>query len=762
MVRPSDGARSAATWILLGLSLAGAALYTGVHVLAPSDGARVPFYRDAWSSAGVVIDPIDAPAAGLRPGDLVGAVAGRSIDGWLRVALESGVDRPAGASAVPYDLVRDGVPATADVTWTAPPPGASLLAGWSIILFSLATAATAAYVLYRRPREPAATALAIAACGAAGSSVPWFLGVTVSEIVQGTPFVLQSILTGPLYMLMWPAAVHLALVFPAPAPVVRRRRAVIASVYAFALGAYGAVSLVAFAASPSLADWVGTWPLAQVVVVVPALAVSVAIVGYRYVRLGDPVRRAKLRLATLGAVASGVLGIVLFMGPVLLTGRPLIPEAAIGLAALPLPLGIAAGITRDNLFDIEVVVNRTLVYGGLSAAIVATYGLTTALLAGILGSDPGYGVSLLAAGLAAVVALPLRDGLQRGVNRLLYGQRDEPWRVMHTLGTRLEWAADPELAFPAIVDTVAETLRIPYVAVEVFDDVGRATTVVVRGRAAGPVETVPLVHGGQSVGRLRLGTRAGESAFRADELDLLRDLGRQAGAAIHAQRLRDDLTRSRERLIVAREEERRRLRRDLHDGLGPALAAIGMRADAAAVSLPRDLDVPRQQLEALGDEVRAALADVRRLVDGLRPPALDELGLLGAITQQAARMEGDSPGDGAALRIEVAGEPAPLPPLPAAVEVAAYRIAVEAMTNAVRHAGARSCRVSLLADSRLRIEIVDDGRGIGDGARAGTGLESMRERAAELGGEVVVQARAGGGTGVVATLPIGPSVRATS
>jgi signal transduction histidine kinase len=743
---------------LLALSLAGAAGYTGLRVLSPSDGARIAFYREAWSAAGVVIDPIDAPAAGLRAGDRVMGVDARTIEGWLQVALAPGIERPAPGSAIEYTIDRDGAVVRAEVQWTASPVAGSLLEGWGVILFSLATTAIAAYVLRKRPGEQAATALVIAASGAAGSSVPWFLGATTSEVVRGVPFVLQSILTGPLYMLLWPAAVHLALVFPSPVESVRRRPLIIPAVYAVAMGAYAVGSLVSLAAAPTISDWVGTWPAVQAAVVVPALVIAVGILALRYARLADPTRRAKLRLATLGALVSGGLGLVLFMVPVLLTGRPLVPDAAIGVIAMPLPLGIGAGILRDNLFEIEVAVNRTLVYGGLTVGIVVTYAAATAVMAMILGGDQGYGGSLLAAGLAALAALPLRDALQRGANRLLYGQRDQPWRVMHTLGARLEWAADPGRAFPVIADTVAETLRLPYVAVEVVDEVGRATTMAVRGRPAGPVETVPLVHGAQPVGRLLLGVRGGEQGFGPAELDLLRDLGRQAGAAVHAQRLRDDLARSRERLVTAREEERRRLRRDLHDGLGPALAAVAMRADAAAATLDLDAAASRRQLEVLGEEVRAALADIRRLVDGLRPPALDDLGLLGAITQQATRMEVDGTAGGTGLRLEVTGDPMPLPALPAAVEVAAYRIAVEAMTNAVRHAGARSCRVSVSAGSQLRIEVVDDGRGVSTPAREGTGLESMRERAAELGGEVAIVRRPDGGTGVLATLPLGPAM----
>ena len=145
---------------------------------------------------------------------------------------------------------------------------------------------------------------------------------------------------------------------------------------------------------------------------------------------------------------------------------------------------------------------------------------------------------------------------------------------------------------------------------------------------------------------------------------------------------------------------------------------------------------------------------MRRLVDGLRPPALDELGLAGAIGTQASRL--DRRGEAApGLTIDVECVPPRLPDLPAAIEVAAYRIAVEAMTNAVRHAGASTCRVRVEAGSELLIEVLDDGRGVAAGDRPGTGLESMRERAAEVGGDVAVEARPEGGTRVLARLPLG-------
>ena len=342
--------------------------------------------------------------------------------------------------------------------------------------------------------------------------------------------------------------------------------------------------------SPSLLDWIGTWPRVQLAVVVPCLLVWLVLAARGYLRPPDPVARSRSRWAAAGALTSVILGLVLFQVPELVTGSSLVPASWIGLIALPLPIGLAVGILHDRLFDIEVVVNRTLVYGSLTLVVIGVYVVTTIALSTAIGPGHGYVVELVAIGLAALVALPLRDVLQRTVNRMMYGQRDEPLRAMRRLGSRLEVAADPDRAFPAIAETVADALRLPWVVVEVTDELGASRIVAERGAPVATVEAIDLVHGATPVGRLVLGVRSGDRGFRADELALLHDLARQAGAAIHAQQLRDALARSREQLVVAREEERRRLRRDLHDGLGPALAAIGMRAEASAAVLDDDPD----------------------------------------------------------------------------------------------------------------------------------------------------------------------------
>jgi signal transduction histidine kinase len=372
-------------------------------------------------------------------------------------------------------------------------------------------------------------------------------------------------------------------------------------------------------------------------------------------------------------------------------------------------------------------------------------------------------ISLLATGLVAVLFQPLRERLQRAVNRLTYGDRDDPYAVISRLGRRLEATLAPDAILPTIVQSVAEALKLPYAAIALKQDdemvlaaeVGVGSWELGVGAAAAPhpptpISQLPLLYQGEIVGQLILAPRPGESGFGAADRRLLEDLARQAGVAAHTVRLTADLQRSRERLVATREEERRRLRRDLHDGLGPALAAQTLKVGAARALYPRDPASAERLLGDLERDIAAALADIRRLVYNLRPPALDELGLCAAIREYAAQCHTNGAG---APRITVEA-PEHLPDLPAALEVAAYRIAQEALANVLRHAGARACRVRLTLGELLELEIADDGVGLPDRRRPGVGLASMRERAEELGGTCSVEAADGGGTVVRARLPL--------
>ncbi|HEX7948745.1 MAG TPA: GAF domain-containing sensor histidine kinase [Candidatus Limnocylindrales bacterium] len=759
--------RRTGVWLLVGLSIVASLGFLAWRVAGSSDGAEVPFYAGTWTVDGVRVED-HRPAGSLVRGDVIIAVAGRPVSEWLDRVLDPGLDRSAltDLSNVAYTVRRDG--ATLDVAVSLEPDdvGGTLVDNWSALLFTVVLQLVAAYVLWRRPEASAASALALASVGVTGSTLPWFLGLRVSDIVAGWPFVLHALTAGGLYMILWPAgALHLPLA-TATAPAGPGRR-VLALAYGLPLGAYGLGLVAARLLSPSSTAWLGTWATLQGLVIISSILAGIGLT-IRGLRAATPAVRDQVRWMAIGGGIATLGSLLLLFGPQLLTGRPILPWSAVGLVALPLPLGIAAGILRYRLFDIDVAINRALVYGGATAAIVAIYAVTVTVLGTVLQSQGGFPASLLATGLAAVVALPIRDALQRTVNRLMYGDRDDPYRALTRLGQRLEGTLDPIQAPTVIVRTVAESLRLPWVAIRI-GAAGATERTISHGRQpSGDVVEVPLVYGAEVVGDLLVAPRSAAEPLSAADQELLDALARQAGAAIHALGLTLDLIESRERLVVAREEERRRIRRDLHDGLGPTLAAIGMRAEVAAELVAGDPAGAERVLAELRGEVQGALSDIRRLVDALRPPALDEMGLVGALRAQAGHL-GPSPG------LDVTAE-GPLPELPAAVEVAAYRIAVEAMTNAARHAQARICRVRLAeaggqgsgthgadgpgADGpgaggrALEIEITDDGRGLPARLRPGIGLASMRERAAEVGGTCVIEPLPSGGTRVFARLPI--------
>lgn len=424
--------------------------------------------------------------------------------------------------------------------------------------------------------------------------------------------------------------------------------------------------------------------------------------------------------------------------------------AALALGALGggmVPVAIGVAVLRYRLYDIDILLNRAVLYGSLSAVVAAVYLTVVGLARGLFGVERSLAVQVLATVLAAAALWPLRDRVQRWVDRLFFGDRGAPYEALTRLGRRVEEAADAESALGSVVSTVADSLRIPYAAVELRLGDGWAPAAAC-GRPTPDVVAFPLISQRETVGRLLVGQRAlGEQLGPEDER-LLADLARHAGPAAHAVALRKTLDAFRARRVTAREEERRRLRRDLHDGLGPTLAGLTLGLDTARAQAvgQHELD---ELLGRLKSETQRAVADVRRIVYGLRPPALDELGLAGSLREEAGRLHYEAPMLAVILDIP-AGR---LAELPAAIEVAAYRIVTEALTNVARHAQASRCSVRIQLGHCLDIDVSDDGVGLPDGWRAGVGITSMRERAAELGGELLIAAGVPHGTRIAARLP---------
>jgi signal transduction histidine kinase len=417
---------------------------------------------------------------------------------------------------------------------------------------------------------------------------------------------------------------------------------------------------------------------------------------------------------------------------------------------------IATGVAilRYRLWDIHIFVNRTLVYGSLTALVIGLYVIIVGSLGLLLQTGGSLLISLLGTGFIAVSFQPLRERLQRGVNRVMYGERDDPYAVLGRLSERLEVVAASQSVLPTIVETVAEALKLPYVAIALKD--GEQFIVAAEyirfpkavSQDHGTMEILLLVYQLETIGELVLAPRAPGESFSQTDRRLLETIARQAGIAAYNVRLTQDLQHSRERLVTTREEERRRLRRDLHDGLGPVLAAMSFKLDAVHNLADRDASAVKRMSTELKAQMQEALADIRRIAYDLRPPALDELGLVGALK---AHIIAHNQAQGLQITLEAPENP---PSLPAAVEVAAYRIALEAMTNVSRHAGARHCCVRLSLPDDLCLEVTDDGHGLPMSVQAGVGLTSMRERAEELGGMCIAESLPTGGTGVTARLPL--------
>ncbi|MFP3899674.1 MAG: histidine kinase [Acidimicrobiia bacterium] len=726
--------------------LGGVAL--GVRVATPTDGSVQVLTGGRHREGGVEVGRVSAGE--LQPGDVVVAIDGDRLDGVPPLRTPSAWQT---GETLTYEVRRGGEQVDVEVRLEDASLGA-IARHWGTTAFVAGFWLLAGYTFLRRSRDPGPAALFLAATGIGVSSLPFLVGVDVLALSGGPVAWTWAICTVGVYTVGWAAMLVFALRFPASHPIAMRRGPVrwAGAAPFIVLAPFVAVGLVA--GGPSFLGWlmIGTTAVAgSTVVMVTGIGLST------YRRSADPEVRQQLRWLLVGAVVSASAVLAGWLVPELISGDSLLPRQAIGVAGLPLVAGLGVSVLWFRLFDVETVVNRSLVYASLTAVAIGVYGLVVWVL-GVTVTERG--APLAATAVVAVLVSPLRTRLQRAVNRLMYGDRDDPYRVLTRLGRSLEATLAPDEAVTVAVRTIAHALRLPFVAVDRVGIDRARERVAAHGepRGAGDPDLVevPLVHAGRIGGWLAVAPRSPREPLSVTDRSLLEDLARQVAGVVEAARLTADLRRSRERLVTAREEERRRLRRDLHDDLGPALAGLALRLDHARRRVHDDPDTVAASLGTLGAQARGALAGVRELVEGLRPPALDELGLGGALRDHASRLGGR---DGSATSIDIEVDGTLDGTLPAAVEVAAFRIAAEAMTNAVRHASARTCRVRVAAGDSLDLEVVDDGCGLPAEPRPGVGLDSMVERAEELGGTVSV-APHHPGTRVAASLPLSPEVRA--
>ncbi|MFN8455833.1 MAG: histidine kinase [Anaerolineae bacterium] len=731
-----------------------AALYVGIALLLMLIGFRFP--ADGWqyddfeiNRGPVALHHISGDISPLQSGDVVTVADGQTMSSLnisLRPVMASAAWRSGGT--VRYTVMRNERALELEVPLKPQP----LAYWWSFVaaegnwrgnIGSFARLVLALFVFVRRPRNLGARALFLVF--AMWFSMDVFLLNYNSVAAHFSPptyfYVNQFFSLGWTWWLL-PALITFVLVFPVcKGPMRSHTHLTLTLLFGLPL----VLALVAL-----------VFGLAQVYIV----TLSVLVAGFLLALIlstihtlrtnHDPTVRAQLGWMILGLILSVSLTLVWFQLRVWLPDSALISVlvAIAPVSDIAFPLCIAVAILRYRLFEIDVIINRALVYGTLTALVIGLYVFVVGYLGAIFRTETNLGISLVATGVVAVLFQPLRAWLQRVINRLMYGQRDEPVAVLSQLGARLEATLTPDAILPGLVETVTQTLKLPYAAVAL--QVGDQLKVQAeRGQTFASLETFPLIYQGQSIGQLWVAPRSpGETFNPADRL-VLTNIARQAGAVAHAVQLTAALQQSRQQLVTAREEERRRLRRDLHDGLGPQLASQTLTINAIGKLLERDPTKARELLEHLQTQSQAAVQDIRRLVYALRPPALDELGLVAALREGARQYEqiGGC--------VEITTIPTPLPALPAAVEVAIYRIAQEAITNVIRHTAAKRCCVTVtVQDHHLDLTIADDGPGFPPEFHFGIGLNSMRERAEELGGHLHFENQLAGGAQVQVWLPL--------
>jgi signal transduction histidine kinase len=453
-----------------------------------------------------------------------------------------------------------------------------------------------------------------------------------------------------------------------------------------------------------------------------------------------------------------------------LNGVPILDKLSFVIAVPALAISIGLAVLRYGLYDIDVVISRTLVYGALAALITAVY---VGIVVGIgtlvgSGSQPNLVLSIVATAIVAVAFQPARERLQKIANRLVYGTRATPYEVLSQFSERVAESYAAEDVLPRMARVLAEgtgavradvwlrsgqTLRpaASWPAPNGSAAVGGPVPVQGQLLPRLPVETaVPVRHQGELLGALTVTKRTGESLTPVEE-KLLDDLASQAGLVLKNVGLTaellarlEDLRASRQRLVAAQDEERRRLERNLHDGAQQNLVALKVKLGLAEALAVKDPARAKELVAQLKADANEALETLRDLARGIYPPLLADQGLAAALEAQARK---------AALPVSVDADG--VGRYPQDVEAAVYFCCLEAMQNIQKYAHAESATVRLREDAGLRFEVEDNGAGFDVASTPhGSGLTNMADRLDALGGDFDVNSAPGRGTLIRGRVPV--------
>jgi signal transduction histidine kinase len=709
---------------------------SALRLVLPSD--HLPLQPPDGVHRALILGP-SRPVGGISPGDSLVAINGRPA----AVVLASPRSRPVRAGdQLTYTVNHDGVDRVVPVTVQSHPAVADYLPPPSAagnVIVDLALVALSLWLLRRRPDDRAVHALVLLGAALFVANALPFPFFEPLDLWARPALVAAAFAALGAYMVTGLSILLFACSFPTPIRGFARHPWTATAALPVAgftmlgvLLASGHGSTGQFNASGLVAErfWEATAGL------------GLAIVALRWLRSrADPLARRRMALVAFGyGITFGASLLGKFIPAI---GS--LPNWSYFAAVVFFLAALVVAIVKDDLFELNVVLNRGLVALSCAAVLLGVYLAAVAITVAATGAS-GPLVALPAAGAVAVIFAPVRSGVQSLIGRRLFGTGSDPRLVFHRLASRLSAADDPESLMAAVVETASESLRLPFAAVELRTGEDWQT-VEQRGRRPDAVETFDLAAGDTVVGRLVVAPRRDVKILSPSDRQLLHDLAAQSGVAARVAALLAELRGAQQRLLIAREAERDRIHCDLHDSIGPALVGLTLQLEVAA-ELAQGGQLAGL-VERLHHEAARTTEDIRRLVRELRPADLEELGLPAAVATAAARLRTPN---GPAFDLDT---PVRLPELSKQAEDAAYKICLEAMSNAVRHSQAAHCTVRLNPSGTdiLEIEIADDGRGIACHDLAGTGLRSMHERAASVGGWLRIVSAPADGTRILAELP---------
>jgi signal transduction histidine kinase len=698
----------------------------------PSECAWVGPDHNDWIAGG--IRPSTTDSCALRPGATVtGALLGERTVQLSR----------AGTDPVTVPLTNSG-PLVLQRLWAAA----------ATVAFCGGFFVLALYAALRRPADRDAATTVVMSGALLGSTLATMIGLPAHSAFDGPPRWAFMLLTAPIFLLVWGAGLAWLLRFPIPLSLSRRGDGLWWAALLAPVGLWALAAVPLWLAADGFIGWMHNSIIVQSSITLVTLVLWLVILALRFRLLAGSAPGAVPRQQFLWVAGSaGVAGLItlsLWFAPQLIGGEALLAEELIGVPGLVFVVGFGIAILRHRLFDLDPWLARTLVYAGLTLAAVLVYLVATAILAAGLGNQAPAQTAAIGAVLAALVINPLRVRLERWVNRTIYGDRDDPYAALSRVANHV---SRRQVAEDRSADDLRRALRAPYVGIVRFD--GRTVASGDSTALANGSVDLPLRHADAAVGALHVALRGAGEKYAAGERRLLEQISQQIAFGLREEQLAEELQRSRERLVTAREEERRALRRALHDETGPTMASVSLRAEMVRRMLqrdPGDTATAEPVLAAISADAAAAAESLRDLAYGLRPPALDEHGLAAALSRYAAAVPQPM------VTVDDArGAGTDAPPLSAAVEAALYRIAVAAVDNAVKHAHASTCAITLTGKAdQVELAVRDDGIGLPPGATRGVGISAMMERAAELGGKCTVTGSQDG-TLVRATIPVGGS-----